>query len=215
MTDQNKKDWKKFKNKFEFQDNDEPLLEEDDEAEGEGTHIVNEANSQLSHSNYIELEEKLTLAEQQVHENWEKAARAVAELDNVRRRAEKDIANAHRYALEKFVTGLLPVIDSLEQALQLADKENQSAMYEGLDLTMKLLLSAMEKQGVIQLDPMGEAFNPEEHEAMAMQEFPDLKPNTVANVFQKGYKLSERVIRPARVIVAKALENININPISK
>lgn len=204
MKKQDKKDWKKFKNTFD-------TVNEESEGEGEGegeagSEATDQSPTQLDHLNYIELEEKLTLAEQKAHENWEKAARAAAELENVRRRAEKDIANAHRFGIEKFVTGLLPVVDSLEQALQLADKENQSAMYEGLELTMKLLLSALEKQGVVQLDPVGEVFNPVEHEAMTMQEFPNLKPNTVANVFQKGYKLSERVIRPARVIVAKTLE---------
>lgn len=200
MTKEQKKDWKKFKKKF---DDVERLGDEEGEHAGEGD-FEEPMPSQLSHPGYKELEEKLTLAEQQAHENWERAARAVAELDNVRRRAEKDVSNAHRYALEKFVNSLLPVLDSLEQALQLADKEGQQGMHEGLELTMKLLLSAMEKQDVTPIDPIDAPFNPQEHEAMAMQDFPGKEPNTVAVVFQKGYKLADRVIRPARVIIAKA-----------
>jgi molecular chaperone GrpE len=192
------KDWKKFKEenmqKEEFGDDEfiDELLEE------ESTEVLG-----LEHPNYAELEEKLTLTEKQMHENWEKAARAMAELENVRRRAEKDISSAHKFGVEKFINGLLPVVDSLEQAIQLANKDNNASMHEGLDLTMKLFLDVLAKNGVVQIDPMGEVFNPEFHEAMSMQEVPDVKPNTVIVVFQKGYKLHDRVIRAARVVVAK------------
>lgn len=193
MSEGRGKDWKKFK-----EDN---AVEEEIEGgeggdEGDGSHS-------LEHLSYEELEEKLTLSEQTAHENWEKAVRAVAELDNVRRRSEREVQNAHRYSLEKFANGLLPVVDSLEQALQLADKSADAAMHEGLSLTMKLFLDVLEKFDVKQIDPSGEPFNPEQHEAMSMQESPDAEPNSVLMVFQKGYKLNDRVIRPARVIVAK------------
>ncbi|MCE0724541.1 MULTISPECIES: nucleotide exchange factor GrpE [Legionella] len=157
----------------------------------------------LDHPNYIELSEKLTLAEQQSHENWEKAVRAQAELDNVRRRAEREVANAHRYGVEKLITDLLPVIDSLEQALQLAVKAEDVSMHEGLELTLKLFMDVLKKFEVQQIDPMGTPFDPQLHEAMSMQAAPDAEPNIVLAVFQKGYKLSDRVIRPARVVVSK------------
>ncbi|WP_432416367.1 nucleotide exchange factor GrpE [Legionella micdadei] len=172
----------------------EDTVEDEEEAESEGA---------LEHPSYTALEEKLTLAEQQAHENWEKAVRATAELENVRRRAERDVANAHRYGLEKLIHGFLPVVDSLEQALQLAEKHADESMREGLSLTLKLFMDALKKLDVEQIDPLGAVFNPQEHEAMSMQEVKDAEPNTVLTVFQKGYKLNDRVIRPARVIVAK------------
>lgn len=159
---------------------------------------------ELEHLDYEELEEKLTLAEQTAHENWEKAVRMTAELDNVRRRAARDVEQAHRYGSEKLITSFLPVLDSLEQAIQLVDKDTHSAMFEGLQLTMKLFLDTLEKQDVCQLDPVGEPFNPQEHEVMSMMDSPDLPPNSVLTVFQKGYRLADRIIRPARVIIVKA-----------
>lgn len=198
MTNENKKDWKKVKEQIEaeIEKNEEEMTESD--AADEMSHGA------LEHPGYAALEEKLTLAEQQAHENWEKSVRAMAELDNVRRRAERDVNNAHRYGSEKLITSLLPVVDSLEQALQLVDKETQNSMREGLELTMKLFLDALAKQDVTQIDPQGELFNPQEHEAMSMVPSPEVAPNTIMAVFQKGYRLADRVIRPARVIVAKA-----------
>ncbi|STX28103.1 heat shock protein GrpE [Legionella beliardensis] len=209
MSDNTTKDWKKFKEKNEQNENNEQLDDlqneeqettDEDDGEGEGG---DSQESALGHASYTALEEQLTLAEQKAHENWEKAVRAVAELDNYRRRAERDVANAHRYGLEKFITSLLPVLDSLEQALQIAEKEQQTGMLEGLQLTLKLFLDVLNKYEVTPIDPQGEAFNPQEHEAMSIQEVPGAAPNSVLTVFQKGYKLSDRVIRPARVIVAK------------
>lgn len=192
------KDWKKFKDK------NETLSDvEDDEGSNGGTDEAHQPEGILGHPSYQALEEELTLAEQKAHENWEKAVRAVAELENFRKRAERDVANAHRYGLEKFIVALLPVIDSLEQALQMTAQNDQPDMHEGLTLTLKMFLDILNKQGVLSIDPIGELFNPEEHEAMSMQEDPTALPNTVVMVFQKGYKLNDRVIRPARVIVAK------------
>ena len=157
----------------------------------------------LAHPSYREMEEKLTAAEQLAHENWEKSVRAMADVDNIRRRAERDVQNAQRYSVEKFATALLPVIDSLEQALKLADEHQDLGMHEGIGLTLKLFEDAFQKFNVVDIQPEGEVFNPMLHEAMAMQEAADVPANTVLTVFQKGYTLYDRVIRPARVIVAK------------
>lgn len=198
MSKHDKKNWQQFKEENQAQE-----ANSTDENIDLGAEPEYAEEESLEHLSYEEVSEKLTLAEQQAHENWEKSVRALAELDNVRRRAEREIDNAHRYGAEKLISSLLPVMDSLEQALQMAAKEEDAAMREGLELTMKLFLDALQKFDVQQLDPMGLPFNPQEHEAMTMQEVPDVAPNTVVAVFQKGYKLSDRVIRPARVIVSK------------
>lgn len=189
------KDWHKFKEETEAQEmQDMEEVKEEDEAGGEPA---------LEHPSYAGLEEKLTLAEQKSHENWEKAVRAMAELDNVRRRAERDVASAHRFGQEKLISSLLPVIDSLEQAIQLSEEKAEDSMHEGLLLTLKLFLDALSKAEVEVINPEGANFDPQEHEAMSMQEASGVQPHTVLTVFQKGYKLNDRVIRPARVIVAK------------
>ena len=195
MTKKPEKDWKKFK-----EENTVPP--ESDAEVNEGPDLNSAA---LDHPSYLALEEKLTLAEKQAHENWEKSVRAMAELDNIRRRAERDVEHAHRYSLEKFSAALLPVADSLEQALQLAEKETDANMREGLLLTMQLLVGVLDKFDVKQLNPLGEVFNPQLHEAMSMQSSADVPPNTVLMVFQKGYTLNDRVIRPARVVVSKEI----------
>ncbi len=198
------KDWGKIKEAHEAEEaaklNEEMLeeaydMQDDDERE--------EDSDALDHPSYAALEEKLTKAEQKAHENWDKLMRLTAEMDNLRRRSERDVTKAHRYGLEKFINHLLPVVDSLEQAELLAEKHGDSAMHEGLELTMKLFLDMLEKAEVKQLNPVGELFNPEMHEAMVMQETADAAPNTVISVFQKGYQLNDRVIRAARVVVAK------------
>jgi molecular chaperone GrpE len=204
------KDWGKIKEELESA---EALV---DKATEEGLNVSTEPFSDvpsdadadldanaLEHPSYDVLEQKLTDAEKQAHENWEKVVRVTAEMDNLRRRSERDVANAHRYGLEKFIKTLLPVVDSLEQAEILADKHSDASMHEGIQLTMKLLLDMLEKANVEQMNPVGDVFNPELHEAMTMQVSPDAAPNTVLTVFQKGYKLNDRVIRAARVIVAK------------
>jgi molecular chaperone GrpE len=197
------KDWNKFKEENQqLADNEQ--VEEDNQIESDfQEHNESTEAGALDHPSYVALEEQLTLAEQKAHENWEKSVRALAELDNVRRRMEREVANAHKYGAEKIISALLPIMDSLEQALQLADKSGDTAMHEGLELTMKLFTDALQKFDVTVLDPMGEIFDPQQHEAMAMQPAPDVAPNTIIAVFQKGYKLSDRVIRPARVVVAK------------
>lgn len=153
-----------------------------------------------------ELLKKLEEANQTIQDQKDSVLRAAAEEQNVRRRAERDVENAHKFALEKFSNDLLPVVDTLERALEAAkgDDEALVATREGVELTLKMLLDALKKHGVEQLDPTGEPFNPQEHEAMSMQPNPDMEPNTVMAVLQKGFSLNGRLVRPAMVIVSKA-----------
>jgi len=151
-----------------------------------------------------ELMQQVTDLTDQVTELKERALRAQAESDNVRRRAERDVQNAHKYALEGFVESLLPILDSLEQGLQQpAETEESQALKEGMELTLKMFVDSLSKKNIEQIDPVGQPFNPELHEAMSMQENPDFEANSVIAVFQKGYTLNGRVVRPARVVVNK------------
>jgi molecular chaperone GrpE len=202
MSDEILKDWKKIKENQQALDDEEGGSESGGFSEQTNDDLVQEQGA-LDHPSYQALEEKLTLAEQKAHDHWEKLVRSVAEVDNIRRRAERDVSNAHRYALEKFVSTLLPVADSLEQAIVLAERQGDIPLHEGLLLTMKLLVETLEKADVKQIDPTGMPFDPQLHEAMSIQPSPDVSPNTVVMVFQKGYLLNDRVIRPARVIVSK------------
>jgi molecular chaperone GrpE len=145
-----------------------------------------------------ELQEKLRQAEEDV-------LRVKAQEQNSLRRAALDVEKARKFALESFVKELLPVVDNLERALASADsdQENTEAVVEGVELTLKSLLSALEKNNVQPLDPAGEPFNPEQHQAMASVENAEVEANTVVEVFQKGYELNGRLIRPAMVVVSK------------
>lgn len=164
----------------------------------------------LEHPSYIELQKKLTEAEEKATQNWERVLRMQAEMDNMQRRVERDIANAHKYALEKFVVELLPVVDTLERALDHhAEDDNEegpgstATVLEGVELTLKMLLAAMQKFGVEQVNPISQAFNPELHQAVSTQEDASVKPGTVLTVMQKGYTLNGRLVRPALVVVSK------------
>jgi molecular chaperone GrpE len=149
--------------------------------------------------------EALAAAEAKAAENWERYLRAQAEIDNLRKRAERDLENAHKYALERFAGELLAVRDSLELGVQAAASETDPVkLREGTELTLRLLGKVMEKFSIEQLDPLGERFDPERHQAMTMQESAEAEPNTVLAVMQKGYLLSGRLLRPAMVVVAKA-----------
>ncbi len=140
-----------------------------------------------------------------VDENWDRYVRTAAELENVRKRAQRDVENAHRFALENFSKELLAVLDSLEMGLEAADSADSAdaaALREGSEATCKLLKSTMERFGVIEVDPEGEPFDPEYHEAMSMMPSADAEPGSVLTVIQKGYTLNGRLLRAARVIVA-------------
>jgi len=149
--------------------------------------------------------EKLATAQREAADNWDKLLRVQAEMDNLRRRTEKDLQNAHKYALEKFARELLAVVDSLELGIQAAtgDAPEVAKLREGSDLTLKQLLGALEKFGVTQIDPQGQKFNPELHQAMAVEPSAEAEPNTVVKVFQKGYQLNDRLLRPAMVVIAQ------------
>ncbi|MBC8797538.1 nucleotide exchange factor GrpE [Shewanella algae] len=158
-----------------------------------------------------ELEQALSDAQATVEEQKDSVIRAAAEVDNIRRRAAQDVEKAHKFALEKFSNELLPVIDNMERALVGADKADEATkpLFEGVELTLKSFLSAVEKFGVKQIDPMGEAFNPEQHQAICMQPSAEFPANTVMLVMQKGYQLNERLLRPAMVMVSKGGEGVD------
>jgi molecular chaperone GrpE len=145
------------------------------------------------------LEEQLAAAQDQ-------SLRVAAELQNIRRRAEQDVEKAHKFALEKFAGDLLGVADSLERGLELSNPDDEAVkpMREGVELTFKLLLDTLARHQLVQIDPQGEPFNPEHHQAMAMEESTHAEPGSVLKVFQKGYQLNGRLLRPAMVVVSKA-----------
>lgn len=148
------------------------------------------------------LEEQLAQAEARVEQERETALRALAEADNVRKRAATEVANAHKFALERFVESLLPVVDSLEAALSAA-QATPEAVQSGIELTLKQLRGVLEKAGVTDISPpAGTKFDPNWHQAMAAVES-DAEPNSVVAVLQRGWRLHERVVRPALVTVAK------------
>lgn len=137
-------------------------------------------------------------------ENQDRMLRAQAELDNMRKRTARDIENAHKYALERFITNLLPVLDSMEMGISAStNAEGIDSVIEGMNLTYQMFTSTLEKFGVKVIDPQGEKFNPEQHEAVSMQEAEDCEAGTVITVMQKGYELNGRLVRPAMVVVAK------------
>ncbi|HKK13423.1 MAG TPA: nucleotide exchange factor GrpE [Gammaproteobacteria bacterium] len=148
-------------------------------------------------------------ARSKADEHWNQCVRLQAELDNQRKRFERDLEQAHRFALEKFVGELLPVRDSLEMGLNAATGEtvDPERLKEGTELTLRMMSTAMDKFGIREINPEGERFDPQYHEAMSMQERSDVEPNTVVSVVQKGYALNERLLRPAMVIVSRAGQN--------
>lgn len=152
----------------------------------------------------------------QVQEFQEQMLRSQAEMQNVRRRAEIDVEKAHKFALEKFVKELLPVADSLEKAVESTEGHEDSgelvaSIREGVEMTLSLFMSSLKKFNVEQINPVGEPFDPQQHEAMSMVPAPDAEPNSVVAVVQKGYLLNGRVVRPAMVIVAKAEDSPKID----
>ncbi len=155
--------------------------------------------------------EDLTLmledARSKADEHWNNLVRARAEIENLRKRHERDLENAHKYALERFVSELLAVRDSMELGLSAAREEGADIekLMEGTELTLKLFSDVMERFNVVQINPEGEPFNPELHQAMATQPRDDLPPNTVVSVVQKGYTLNGRLVRPAMVMVSQAV----------
>ena len=167
---------------------DRPEEKPEDEAEVDG---ANDAN-----------EDAMAALQAKVDDNWDRYLRAAAETENVRKRASRDIEHARKYALEGFGTEMLAVKDSLELGLEAAESADADSIAEGNLATLKLLTTALERFGIAEINPMGEPFNPEQHEAINMQPSADAEPGSVLAVIQKGYSLNGRLLRPAMVVVA-------------
>lgn len=165
------------------------------QAEAEGTETTCQDES-------AQPDDALAVAEAKATENWDRYLRAAAEMDNVRKRAARDVENARKFALESFGRELLAVRDTLEMGIEAADKADATALLEGKQATLKLLATTLERFGIEQIDPAGEPFDPEFHEAMTMQPSADMEPGSVLTVIQKGYSLNGRLLRPAMVVVA-------------
>ena len=152
-----------------------------------------------------QLAELLREAKFEAKTNWDNALRAQAELENLRKRAQRDVENAHKYGLERFLEELLPIRDSMELGLSAALEEgvDSSSVRAGVELTLKMLIGVMDKFGIEEVNPMAAAFDPEFHQAMSMQEVDGVESGTVTMVMQKGYVLNGRLVRPALVMVAK------------
>jgi|PlaIllAssembly_1097288.scaffolds.fasta_scaffold325983_2 molecular chaperone GrpE len=161
-----------------------------------------------------ELSALLEDARSKVDEHWNQCLRLQAELDNLHKRGQRDLENAHKYGLEKFASALLPVRDSLEMGIAAAAQGQSidpAKLIEGSELTLKMLVGVLEKFGITELNPQGERFNPQFHEAMSIQPRSDVEPNTVVAVVQKGFLLNDRLVRPAMVIVSKAAPGAESN----
>ena len=186
-----------------MQDNEHP--EEDSQTTEEvAGHLDDTIKILPSGEELQQLTEELEASKARAQENWDRLLRMQAENDNLRKRSERDIENAHKYAFEGFAKDLLPVKDSLELGLAAAQSDSDADnIKEGTEMTLQLLTDTFEKHGLEVIDPKGEPFNPDLHQAMSMQEDAELEPNTVLSVMQKGYLLNDRLIRPAMVIVSK------------
>jgi molecular chaperone GrpE len=171
----------------------------DGEAANQATEAVEDSANAALADTESDLQQALTRADQ----NYDQYLRAKAEGENVRRRAQEDVAKAYKFAIESFAESLVPVIDSLEKALQAQDATPE-AMREGVELTLKQLQNAFAKNNLKEVDPLGQKFDPHFHEAIAVVPAPDgVAPNHVVSVLQKGWTISDRVLRPALVTVAQ------------
>jgi molecular chaperone GrpE len=158
----------------------------------------------LESASVVDVEQELQAALDKANENYDLFLRAKAEADNARRRAQDDVAKAHKFAVESFAESLVPVIDSLEKALEVANA-TPDAMRAGVDLTLKQLRAAFEKGNLREINPVGEKFDPHRHQAISVVPAPDgVAPNHVVSVLQKGWSIAERVLRPALVTVAQS-----------
>ncbi|MBB5210942.1 nucleotide exchange factor GrpE [Microbulbifer hydrolyticus] len=178
----------------------------------EEQHAAEEALAEELAADSIEAGEENALVEeiaslhQQLADHKDMVLRAQAEVQNARRRAQQDVEKAHKFGVEKLLKDLLPVVDNLERALSTIDSEDESqkAVVEGIELTHKSFIDTLGKYSVEVIDPAGEPFDPELHQAMTQVPNGDVEPNTVLDVFQKGYRLHGRLMRPAMVVVSKA-----------
>ena len=183
------------------QDNPQEAVEQEQASEQQAQGEDNSAEAEI-----VALHAELEAAKQTIEDQKDSVVRAAAEVENIRRRAAQDVDKAHKFALEKFAGDLLPVLDNLERAIEFADKDNEAIkpMLEGVEMTAKSFVEALGKFNVEVVEPQGETFNPDLHQAMSMQPSEDVAPNTVLAVMQKGYTLNGRLLRPAMVMVSKA-----------
>ncbi len=186
------------------QDNDQqaPAAAEQQTTAADAERAQAEAEQQLASD---ELAQELAKAQATIKDYWDQIMRLNAEIENNRKRAQRDIEHAHKYAISNLIESLLPVTDSMELGLDASQADNASldSIREGMSMTLNMFLQTLEKNGVQAVDPLGEKFNPEHHQAMSMQEDAEAKPNTVLTVMQKGYLLNDRLVRPAMVVVSK------------
>jgi len=155
-----------------------------------------------------DLTRQLAEATEKADKHWESLLRKQAEYDNLQKRMARDVEKARKYALEKFATDLLAVKDSMELGIEAAAQSETKleVVREGMELTLKMLTDTLSKFDVVEINPLNEKFNPQWHEAMAMQPSPDAEEGTVLHLHQKGYQLNDRLLRPARVVVAQAVK---------
>jgi molecular chaperone GrpE len=179
-------------------DQEAPISTLDEANAGIEAELLDELAQESEVSEAEQLQEQVAAAKDQV-------LRVQAEMQNLRRRAERDVENAHKYALYTFAPALLPVVDNLERALAAIDSEDaaQKSVAEGIELTLKTFVEVLTRHKVEVVDPAGQPFDAELHQAVSAVPNPDLEPNTVMDVFQKGYTLNGRLLRPAMVVVAK------------
>ena len=192
-------------------DDSDAKLEESASAQ---TEDANESNPPESHEQEAaqpseEAGDALEIALAEAEKFRDLALRSEAEMQNLRKRSERDVQNAHKFGVERLVQNLLPVMDSLEKAIETSEQAQtpeDDPQLEGLRLCLKLFSEVLEKEGIVVVDPLGTPFDPNLHEALSLIENPDLEPNSVMAVIQKGYQLHERLVRPAMVMVSKAPE---------
>ncbi len=191
----------------ETDDNQEQELERQEKIDDEFDAEVAAENSENMESKEVDVEflqGQLEKLQEQSKVSLDKVVRAQAEMENLRKRAARDVENAHKYALEKFTNELLPIMDSLELGLSASVKaKNLDDLCKGMELTLEMFNTVMEKFGITMIEPKGEKFDPELHDAVSMQETDDSNSGIIIEVMQKGYTLNGRLIRPAMVVVAK------------
>lgn len=170
-------------------------------------HLIAPDNVNELHDQIAVLSKTLQETQEKADGNWERLVRKEAELQNLIKRSEQDVENARKFAMERFAGEMLQVLDSLDQGLAYSQSNQLTVdhLVEGIKLTHSVFMNALDKQGIIAVDPVaGDVFNPAFHEAISIQETNDLEPNRIVAVVQKGYMLQNRLLRPARVVVSKA-----------
>ncbi len=174
-------------------------------ADLESAEAAQDAHAPADDLDVESLKKALSAMEAKADDHWARYLRTAAEMENVRKRAQRDVEKAHKYGFEKFAADVLGVRDSMAMGLEAAkEKATVESLIEGSEMTLKLIEQVLNRHGVTEINPLGEVFNPEFHEAMAMVDSPDAEPNTVVQVVQAGYEINGRLLRAARVMVAKS-----------